>query len=372
MAHPLVLAVVLAASLALGGCQKQEAAPAAIQPVLLARVKAGSAETAAVFAGEVKPRHEADLAFRIGGKVVVRAVDIGSRVRKGQVLARLDPSDVGLQADASRAALAAAEAEHTFAKTEFERYQHLHGEKFVSASALEQKRNVFNASRARLDQARAQLAVTQNQANYATLVAPDNGVITAVTAEAGQVVASGQAVFKLAREEEREVAISVPENRLRELERAREIGVFLWANPQKVYPARVREIAPAVDPVTRTFAVRVSILDRDPAIQWGMTATVGLRGAGAADAVLIPLPALYRRDGDPAVWVYDAASRRVTLRPVKIAQFREDGVVVASGLADGEWIVAAGAHKLHPGQAVRPYEGGASAETPAAAAPAKS
>ena len=101
--------------------------------------------------------------------------------------------------------------------------------------------------------------MTRNQAAYATLVAPDDGVITAISAEAGQVVAAGQTVMKLAREDEREVAISVPENRIGELARANEIGVFLWANPQKVYPARVREIAPAVDPVTRTFAVRVAV-----------------------------------------------------------------------------------------------------------------
>jgi RND family efflux transporter MFP subunit len=364
--------VVIAALLAIAGCAQHETPVAVITPVLLAQVKPGSAAVAAVFAGEVKPRHEADLAFRIGGKIIARAVDTGSRVRKGQVLARLDPADVGLQAEAAKAAVAAAEAEFTFAQAEAERYQNLYNEKFVSASALEQKRNVFNANRARLDQVRAQLAVTQNQAAYATLVAAEDGVITAVGAEAGQVVAAGQAVFRFAREDEREVAISVPENRLGELKSARQIGVFLWANPQKVYPARVREIAPAVDPVTRTFAVRVSILDADPAIQWGMTANVGLRGAGAASAVLIPLPSLYRKDAEPAVWIYNPQTRQVALRPVTVGQYREDGVVVASGLAGGDWIVAAGVNKLQPGQTVRPYEGGAGVETPPRPAPAKS
>lgn len=354
------------------GCTRQEPPPVVIPPVQLVQIKAGGAGTAAVFAGEVKPRHEADLAFRIGGKIVARSVDIGARVRKGQVLARLDPADVGLQAEAAQSAVAAADAEHTFAKAEYERYQNLFREKFVSASALEQKRNVFNAARARLDQARAQLSVTQNQATYAALVAPDSGVITAVAAEAGQVVGAGQAIFKLARDGEPEVAISVPENRLQELERAQEIGVFLWASPQKFYPARVREISPAVDPVTRTFAVRVSIQGADPAVQLGMTANVGLRGTGAATAVLIPLPALYRQGSAPAVWVYDPQSHQVSLRPVTVAQYREDGIVVAAGLAGGEWIVAAGVHKLQPGQTVRPYEGGVGAETPPRPAPAKS
>jgi len=357
-------AAAVALALILSGCAKEAPPPPRVPPVVLAQVKAGVADAASVFAGEVKPRHEADLAFRIGGKVVARNVDTGARVRKGQVLARLDPADVALQTDAAKAALAAAEADHTFARAEALRYERLHAEKFVSASAVEQKKNLANAAAARLDQARAQLAVAHNQAGYATLVAPDDGVITAILAESGQVVASGQAVMKLAREDEREVAISVPENRVRELKEARELGVFLWANPQKAYPARLREIAPAVDPVTRTFAVRVSILDADPAVQWGMTANVGLRGAGRGGAVLIPAPALYRKDGAPAVWVYDPKARTVALRPVEIGQFREDGVVVAAGLADGEWIVAAGVNKLQPGQAVRPYEGGAGAVVP--------
>ena len=353
-----------ALALILSGCSKEAPPPPPVPPVVLAQVKAGAGDASSVFAGEVKPRHEADLAFRIGGKLVARTVDTGARVKRGQLLARLDPADVALQTDAAKAALAAADADHTFARAEAVRYERLHAEKFVSASAVEQKKNLANAALARLDQARAQLAVAQNQAAYASLVAPDDGVITAILVEAGQVVAAGQPVMKLAREDEREVAISVPENRLRELREAREIGVFLWANPRQVYAARVREVAPAVDPVTRTFAVRVSILDADPAIQWGMTANVGLRGAERGTAVLIPAPALYRKDGAPAVWVFDAKARTVALRPVEIAQFREDGVVIGAGLADGEWIVAAGVNKLQPGQAVRPYEGGAGTTAP--------
>ena len=354
--HGVVLAVI-----AFAGCARHEPPPPVPPPVQLFRVALGGLTTAAVFAGEVKPRHEADLAFRIGGKIVTRSVEAGTRVRGGQALARLDPADVGLQAEAGKAAVAAAEAEHTFAKSEFDRYQNLHREQFVSASALEQKRNLYNAAVARLDQARAQLAVTQNQAAYATLVAPFDGVVTAVAAEVGQVVAAGQTIAKLAREDEREVAISVPENRVGELARAKRLGVFLWANPAKVYAARVREIAPAVDAVTRTFAVRVSILDADPAVQWGMTANVGLSGDTGAAAALLPLPALYRKGSEPAVWVYDTQARSVSLRPVTVGQYREDGIVVTAGLADGEWIVAAGVNKLTPGQRVRPYEGGGGA-----------
>jgi multidrug efflux system membrane fusion protein len=226
----------------------------------------------------------------------------------------------------------------------------------------------LNANAAKYDQAKAQLAVARNQSAYATLVAPDDGVVTAVGAEAGQVVAAGQSVMKLAREDEREVAISVPENRIGELTRAKEIGVALAANPQKIFPARVREISPAVDPATRTFAVRVAVLAPDASLQWGMTATVGLIAQGPADAALLPLTTLYRQDGQPAVWIYDETTQKVALRLVTVGQYREDGIIVTSGLATGEWVVTAGVHKLQPGQTVRPYEGGAQGAEPPAAA----
>jgi multidrug efflux system membrane fusion protein len=363
--HFAPILLLLLSALVLGGCAKHEPVAETIRPVQLAEVKLGSAANDSVFAGEVRPRHEADLAFRIGGKIVARQVEVGARVRQGQVLARIDAADVGLQVEAAKASVAAAEAEAAFAQAEYERYQNLLREKFVSASALEQKRNAAHTNRARLDQARAQLAVTQNQVAYAALQAPHAGVITTVSAEVGQVVAAGQTVLKLAREDELEVAISVPESRIGEIRGAPKLAVFLWTNPQKLYPARVREIAPAVDAVTRTFAVRVSILQPDADLQWGMTANVGLRGDASATAALIPSASLYRKDGVPAVWVYDPQSRKVSLRPVQVTQYREDGVVVASGLNAGERIVAAGANKLQPGQVVRPYDGGAGAAGPA-------
>jgi multidrug efflux system membrane fusion protein len=185
------------------------------------------------------------------------------------------------------------------------------------------------------------------------------------------VVAAGQAVMKHAREEEREIAISVPENRIDELARAKALGVTLWANPQKIYAARVREIAPAVDAVTRTFAVRIAVLAPDAALQWGMTANVGVVTQGPANAALLPLTALYRSDGKPAVWVYDAKTQQVALREVAVGRYREDGVVVTSGLANGEWVVTAGVHKLQPGQTVRPYRGAPdAADGPGAPSPA--
>jgi RND family efflux transporter MFP subunit len=360
-------ALVAATVLLLVACGAKPPVQDVVRPVQLTRVVVGNTADTAVFAGEVKPRHEGDLGFRIGGKIIARSVDVGARVKKGQALARLDPADVGLQAEAAKAQVAATETEFRFAQAEFQRYQNLQREKFISASALDAKRNTLDANRAKYEQAKANLAVSQNQASYATLVANEDGVVTAVNAEPGQVVTAGQAVVRIAREDEREVAISVPENRIGELTSARELVVALWANPGRTYRARVREVSPAVDPVTRTFAVRVSIVDADASVQWGMTANVGVVTQSTASAALLPLTSIYHQDGKPAVWRFDPGTRQVNLAPVAIAQYREDGVVVTSGVGNGDWIVAAGVHKLIPGQVVRPYDAGPSSATPSIA-----
>jgi membrane fusion protein, multidrug efflux system len=360
-APALPAAAILAVAL-LAGCARNEPPPEPVRPVQLAQVSVGTASASAVFAGEVRPRYEMDLAFRIGGKIVERKVDVGARVRRGQALARLDPADVGLQVDAAMAALGAAETDFAFARSEYERYQNLYAQKFISASALDAKRTAYDTARSRVEQARAQFAVNQNQAAYATLAAPEDGVITAINVEAGQVVSAGQAAVKLARVSEREVAISVPENRLDELRNAKALVVVLWANPGKTYPARVREIAPAVDPVTRTFAVRVSVLQPDATLQWGMTANVGVVGDPLRAAALLPLSSVYHAtDGAPAVWTYDPQTHKVALRNVKLGPYREDGVLIEDGLKQGEWVVTAGVNKLQPGQVVRPYEAAGSA-----------
>ena len=361
------------ASALIAGCERAAPPPEPVRPVQLMQVSLGNTAATAVLAGEIRPRFEMDLGFRIAGKIIERKVDVGARVRRGQTLARLDPADVGLQMDAAKAALNVTETDFAFAKAEHERYQNLFAQKFVSASALDAKRSVYDSARARVEQSRAQFAVNQNQAAYATLTAPEDGVITAISMEAGQVVGIGQVVMKLARESEREVAISVPENRLDEILGAKALMVALWAAPGKVYPARVREVAPAVDPVTRTFAVRVSILKPDTSLQWGMSANVGVMSEGARAAALLPLSSVYHAtDGAPAVWIYDPQTHKVALRMVKLGAYRQDGVLIEAGVDKGEWVVAAGVNKLQPGQLVRPYEtAGASAPAQVTPAPAQ-
>ncbi|MET0680393.1 MAG: efflux RND transporter periplasmic adaptor subunit [Burkholderiales bacterium] len=348
--RPLLL---MALAAALAACSKQEAQAPAPRPVIAQVASAKHAEGANVYSGEVRARYENDLAFRVGGKVVARFVDVGATVKKGDQLARLDPQDAQLNVESARQALAAAEADHVLAKAELERYRELRAKQYVSQAVLDARESTFNTTKARLEQARAQAQVARNQSSYTTLVAEANGVITAVNVEAGQVVSPGQPVMRFARPEEKEVAINVPETRLGELRDAREILISVWAAPDKPYLGRVREIAPNADAATRTFAAKISFAQPDAAVKLGMTANVALGDRTGGEVITLPLTALTQVEGKHAVWVVDPHTSKVNLRPVVIGAYREDGVSIRDGLRPGEVVVTAGVHKLLPGETVR-------------------
>ncbi len=360
----IIVALVLPALLAACGPGEQKAE--VIRPVLLQKVVLGAGLGQDVYSGEVRARHEADLGFRIAGKIVARLVDTGARVKKGQALARLDPQDVQLNAEAAKAALAANRADYGFAKSELDRYADLVEKKFVSQTVYEGKLNAHNAAKAKLEQAQAQYDVSRNQAGYATLLADQDGVITAVSAEAGQVVAAGQAVVRLAQPREKEVVVNVSENKLASLRNAKRLAVSLWSSPEKIHAARVREISPGVDATTRTFTVKISLPDADEGVALGMTANVLVEGASASTVAVLPMTALTESAGAPAVWVFDPASGKVALRAVKVGEYREGAVIVTSGLANGEQVVSAGVHKLIAGQVVKPLDPSAASTAPGA------
>lgn len=341
----------------LSACSKPQPVAEGPRPVMVQKLTLSSVQAGALYSGEVRARYESDLAFRITGKIIERKVDVGAVVRPGQLLARLDPSDAGLNAEAARAQLAAAQNELTYAKVEVERYRDLVAKNFVSRSVLDAKETTFKSAAARVEQARAQATVAGNQAGYTSLVADQAGVITAITAEVGQVVKDSAPVMKLARDGEREVLIAVPESRIAALRKAGNIEVRLLAAPDAVFAGKVREVAPAADAATRTYAVRVTIVNPTPEVQLGMTANVILPDAAAADGgLLVPATALFEHDGGSAVWVLQLEGELVkaALRKVQVRQFREDGVLLAGGVQPGETIAAAGVHKIVAGQLMQP------------------
>ena len=334
-------------------CGKEAPPAEPARPVLTRLVGETVDDETPGYAGEVRSRFETPLAFRIPGKISARLVDAGAQVRAGQVLARLDPADTALSA-------ASAEAQRELAEADLRRFRNLRQKNFVSQAALEARETAFRSAQAQADLAR-------NQASYAVLRADQAGVVGQVAAEVGQVVAAGQTVMRLARADTLEVAIAIPEIRMPELRTLGEARVSLWADSQAGYRGRLRELSPVADPVTRTYAARVSIDDADARVLLGMTATVRFARPDGHARLSVPLGAIFQQDGRPALWVVDAG-QTVALRPVAVARYREDTALLESGVQAGERIVVAGVHKLSPGDRVRVVDqpSGARPDTPGA------
>ena len=354
-----LLVPLLSTVLLLSACSKPEAPQEPIRSVKLMTVSHGALQARSGYAGEIRARTESRLGFRVAGKLVQRPVEVGQRVSAGQLLAQLDAQDLALAAQAAQAQVTAAQTQRDLAAADLKRYTDLKAQGFVSGAEIERRQAALDAAEASLRQARAQGAVQGNQAGYARLLADGPGVVLSVDAEPGQVVAAGTPVVRVARDGARDAVIAVPEDRAAALRPGQKATVALWSSTPAAatLPAQVREVAASADPVTRTFQIKLS-LPADAKVSLGATVTVQFDGdnAGAAQAAQIRLPtsALVRAPGgkDSAVWVFDPTSSTVSLRTVIVAGADGNEIVVASGLKDGEEIVAAGVHVLSPGQKV--------------------
>jgi RND family efflux transporter MFP subunit len=309
-----------------------------------------------LLAGTVVPRIEAVLGFRVAGKVTAREVDVGSVVVPGQLIARIDPADYRLAVDNARAALASAEADFARARADLERYQALRGGAAFMSQTLDQRQSLASTALAHVDQAKSQLATAENNLAYTELKADAAGVITAVQAEVGQVLAQGQGMVKLARIEELEILVGVPEHRLKTVREASQVTFELWSDAGHRFAAKLRELSPSADSMTRTYPARFSVIDPPAFIGLGMTASLMLSKPEPGVLAEVPLSAIFQQGMRPAVWVVDKASGAVELRPVTIARWRDETALIASGVKDGEIIASAGVHKLEPGQKVKPIQ----------------
>jgi RND family efflux transporter MFP subunit len=275
-------------------------------------------------------------------------------VRRGQRLAQLDRDDAAARLRAARAALTAADERLTLARHQQERNSAQSKDDLVSRSEVEQSDANFNIAQADLEQRRAEQAIAQDQLQYTELVADHDGFITSENAEVGAVVKAGQQIFGLAWTGERDVVIDVPESRIGELTRGQTASVTLLSGPAQVLAARVREIAEAADPQSRTYRVKLA-LDKPEQARLGSTVQVSL-GRTASDSLAIPASALFHDGGAPAVWVVDARENKLSLRPVQVADYGTDTVTLAAGVNPGERIVVQGVHTVHSGQVVAPVE----------------
>ncbi len=327
------------AVLAVAACSKPEPPAQPLRTVRVMKVDGAAASGSLTFPGEVRARYESRLGFRLGGKIVERRVDVGAAVKRGQVLARLDAQDASLNA-------AQAEAARALAEAEAKRYRDLRAKNFVSQAVLDAKETALKT-------AAAQAGVARNQAGYTTLVADRDGVVTAVEAEAGQVVAAGQTVLRVAEGNEKEIVIAVPEGDVEKVRGAEGFAVALNSLPGRSWVGRLRELSPSADPATRTFAARIGVPEADESVRLGMSARVEAKVRRGDTALRLPLSAFFTRNDQANVWVVDPATQTVTLTKVETDGVAGNEMRVKAGLQSGQLVVTAGASLLEPGQKVR-------------------
>jgi membrane fusion protein, multidrug efflux system len=367
----LVLAL-LSLPVVLAACSRPEATPEAIRSVRTIIVNPSSAGGSLDYAADIRARSETRLGFRVGGKMIDRPAEIGQHVKAGQVLARLDAQDLRLSQEASQAALRAAQINHDLSQADFKRFQALRQQEFISGAELERREAALRSAAAQLEQARAQASMQGNQAGYSTLTAPAAGVVVAIDAEPGAVLAAGSPVLRLALDGPRDVVFAVPEDAVPGVRalagQAGALAVKLWGHPEAL-KATVREVAAAADPVTRTYLVKADL--SSPLLQLGQTATVSIDLPRMDGVTLLPLSAIREHQGASAVWVVDPQRQVVQIRPVEVAGAQGNEVVLRAGVKPGERVVTAGVHVLTEGQHVKVAAvSGPSAAPPASAAAA--
>jgi RND family efflux transporter MFP subunit len=340
------------AGVLLAACGENKAPERAGRPVELVEIVPLKLDDIVQVAGDVQAQTEVALGFRIGGRMTERLVNVGDRVKGGQLVARLDPQTEQNALDAAEAAVVAASGQVAKTRNTFDRQARLMEQGFTTRPRYDEARQALNTAEAALDDAQAQLQLARDRVAFTELRADAGGVVTARGAEPGEVVQPGQMIVRLAREDGKDAVFDVPARLLHAAPDDPAVTVSLVDDPGVKATGRVREVSPQADPVTRTFRVRVGLDAPPPAMKLG--SSVSGRMALESDAVLsVPASALTMTGRSPAVFVYDPKTSTVALRPVEMLRFGERDVVVSRGLEPGDLVVSAGVQALHPGQIVR-------------------
>lgn len=353
-ALPLALAAAAAAALGLGFWGRRAQGGDETKndrPVLVIQPRVAAQSQARDFVATIRPRVESDLGFRVSGKVVKRFAQTGQKVKAGDPLAVLDENDFRLQKEQAEAELAAAKMVVAQALGDEKRALALRKNGWTTDATLDRIRAAAQEARGRQQRAERALEMAVHSLEYATLRADGDGVVTQTLVEPGQVVAAGQTAFRLAHSGELEAAVALPEDYAPLADKG-EATLTLWSNKGKSFRARLRELSPSADAATRTFAARYSILDPDPSVSLGMSATLSIASSGAETVMSVPLSALYNQGSGPAVWKVDGDGR-LQLAPVKLLRFDSDQALVSGGLSPDDQVVMLGVHKLEAGRKVR-------------------
>ena len=336
---------------ALSACKKEETAAAPnIRPVRTVTVEPREAGETVSLTGEIQPRYQADLGFRVNGKILERPVDVGTQVKTGELLARLDPQQFRQDLEVAKAEVAKADAEVTRSQAQEYRQRELLKNGHTTQVAYDQALKTFKTAQAQADAARAKQVQASENLGYTDLKADADGVISAIGADPGQVVSAGQMVVRLAQPGEREAVFNLAEAAFKNPPKNPIVEVKLVSNPEIKTTGKVRYLSPQADPTTRTFTVRVSLPDAPPQMRLGAN-VIGSVTVNEGSSITIPGSALFQKDGKPAVWLVDKDGT-VQLKPITVQRYQGDAVVVDGGLTQGDVVVTAGVQKLLPGQKV--------------------
>jgi RND family efflux transporter MFP subunit len=338
------------------GCDRKPPPAAEVRPVRTITVERNAAGEIVSLTGQVRAKNQVNLAFRIDGRMTKRLVNVGDVLEAGEIVAQLDQQNQQNALRTAQANLASAVAALTQARLTFGRQQQLLAGDATSRAKFDAADQTLRGAQADVDALHAQAGTAQDQLSYTVLFADAPGVVTATGAEPGEVVRAGQMIVNVARQGGRDAVFDVSEQLIRTGPRDPVVQIALTNDPSVRATGRVREVSPQADPATRTFQVKVGIIDPPPTLELGSTVTGSIK-LSAPPGVEIPPSALTEANGRPAVWVFDPQSETVSLRNVDVSRYGPAEVVVSQGLDAGEIVVTAGVQTLHPDQKVRRLEG---------------
>lgn len=338
---------------ALAGCSQQtETSAPEARPVRTVTVETRQAGVPITMTGRIEAEDEVARSFRIGGRILESDLKVGDRVEPGQLIARLESQNELNSLRAAKANLAAAQAQLTQSRNHYERQETLLSQGWTTRANYDQAKKGLQTAQSQVDAAEAQLKSAHDLVSFTEIRADTSGIVTVLGPSAGEVVQPGQMIIRIARKDGRDAVFDVPAQVLRNAPTNPNILIVLTDDPKVTARGRVRTVAPQANPVTRTFEVKVGLIDPPPAMRLGATVT-GRMETEAAPIIEIPATALTKFNQQPAVWVVDPAERTVAIRNVDVLRFDQANVAVSQGLDTGDIVVTAGVQALHPGQKVR-------------------
>lgn len=342
----------LALVLTVSACGEAQAPSGKGRPVQVFVVEETKIENDVVLTGQITAEQTIAAAFRISGTIVERPVNVGDRVKAGQLIARLEPTQEQNALKAAKASLTSVRGEISTTRSAFDRSERLMAQGFTTRTRFDQALKDLEAAQARLESAEAQVNLAQDRLGFTELRAASDGTVISRNVEVGQTVQPGQTIVQLARDDGRDAVFDVSAQVLKIASSDARVQVSLVDNPSVVANGKVREVSPQADPVTRTFKVRIGLTNTPEAMRLGSTVNGRLELA-SKEIISVPASALTQSGDLPAVWIVDPSSSTVSLRVVDIMRFDPHCVNISQGLEPKELVVFGGVQALHPGQKVQ-------------------